>query len=365
MYIFDTPIPAMPPQLPPPPSRPSLFDVERSSSPPTCEDDVPVACEGLELTVYGLDRTTPHSAADHLRRILLCLKEIPGRDSARDALYDAVVVRSADVNQRFDYAYVSLNRERVPQPRADLLQDLRKTLPDSNPTLRVLWRTQSGPDRTRRVLFTFDSRQRAQRTKAGLDKWMTDKGYDHYADYISKPFGPWRVTYDFLDPSHAGALVESPPVVSGEMLDAHRPQFIVPLYSYQVALLPSLTAATGAPRRTSSTAGSGASFATTLTTLSSTVPWSSRETCILLSSPRGRMWLRLSTVTTTWRPTWRTIQSLGTLSAPLSLVSSTALTASAWRSTGQGRETAPLQRPCGSSPSSDGSLNTPATRGSK
>nr|VWP02165.1 Trihydroxynaphthalene reductase (EC (T3HN reductase) [Ganoderma boninense] len=228
----------MPPQLPPPPLRPSLFDIERSSSPPACEDDTPVACEGLELTVYGLNHSTPHSATDHLRQILQTLKQNPGRNARRDALYDAVVVRAADVKNCFDYAYVSLSRERVPQPRADLLQDLRKTLLDSDPTLRVLWRTQSGPDRTRRVFFTFDSKELAVKAKPALDNWMNVKKYAFYTAYISKPFGPWRITYDFYDLAHVTAIMAGPPPIAAEGEHTpHRPRFITPSYGYQVALL--------------------------------------------------------------------------------------------------------------------------------
>ncbi|PIL24461.1 hypothetical protein GSI_14215 [Ganoderma sinense ZZ0214-1] len=138
----------MPPSLPPPPARPSLFDIERSSSPPSCEDEAPVICEGMELTVYGLDRTTPRSAADHLRRVLHDLRQRPNRDSTPDVLYDVVLVRAADTLHCVDYAYLSLNRERVPQPRADLLQYLRKTLLDAVPSLRVQWRTQSQATKT-------------------------------------------------------------------------------------------------------------------------------------------------------------------------------------------------------------------------
>ncbi|KAI1782356.1 hypothetical protein LXA43DRAFT_1104228 [Ganoderma leucocontextum] len=100
----------MPPQLPPPPPRPVLFDVDdRPSSPTACEDQLPVACEGLELTVYGLNRDTSRSAVTHLRQVLHDLKQSLDRDPARDALYDAVVVRAADTRQAVDYAYVSLS----------------------------------------------------------------------------------------------------------------------------------------------------------------------------------------------------------------------------------------------------------------
>ncbi|PIL26787.1 hypothetical protein GSI_11123 [Ganoderma sinense ZZ0214-1] len=227
----------MPPTLPPPPARPSLFDIDRSSSPPSCEEETPVACEGIELTVYGLDQASPRSAADHLRRILHQLKQSLDRDTTRDALYDAVVVRAADTQAPMDYAYVSLSQERVPQPRADLLQDLRKTLLNTNPSLRVQWRTQSGPDRTRRVFFTADSKAHGEKLKKTLGDWFHEKGYTTYQEYISKPLGPWRVTFDFLDPARPDALLAAPPVIDNVKYTPRRPRYLTPSYGYQVALL--------------------------------------------------------------------------------------------------------------------------------
>ncbi|KAI1786594.1 hypothetical protein LXA43DRAFT_1099063 [Ganoderma leucocontextum] len=228
----------MPPQLPPPPPRPVLFDVDdRPSSPTACEDQLPVACEGLELTVYGLNRDTSRSAVTHLRQVLHDLKQSLDRDPARDALYDAVVVRAADTRQAVDYAYVSLSQERVPQPRADLLQDLRKTLLGFKPSLRVLWRTQPGPDRTRRVFFFADSKVHADNLRTQLDAWLENKGYASYLNYTSCPMGTWRVTFDLLDPTHVDALFDTPPVIGSRTYAPGRPRFIIPSYGYQVVVL--------------------------------------------------------------------------------------------------------------------------------
>ena len=191
----------------------------------------------MELTVYGLDRATPRSAPDHLRRILHELRQGSNSDPTRDALYDAVVVRASDMQHCMDYAYVSLSRERVSQPRADLLQDLRKTILDSNPSLRVQWRTQSGADRTRRVFFTASSKEQGDQMKEILGKWFEEKKYAFYASYVSKPLGPWRVTFDFLDPAHADALLATEPMINFVKYYPRRPRFVTPSYGYQVALL--------------------------------------------------------------------------------------------------------------------------------
>ena len=191
----------------------------------------------MELTVYGLDRDTPRSAADHLRRILHNLRQQSNSDPTRDALYDAIVVRTADTQHCWDYAYVSLSPERVPQPRADLLQDLRKTILDSNPSLRVQWRTQSGADRTRRIFFTAESKEHGDQMKETLGKWFEEKGYAFYSAYVSKPLGPWRVTFDFLNPAHTSALLTAELMINFVKYYPRRPRFVTPSYGYQVALL--------------------------------------------------------------------------------------------------------------------------------
>nr|VWO99275.1 Eukaryotic translation initiation factor 3 subunit G (eIF3g) (Eukaryotic translation initiation factor 3 RNA-binding subunit) (eIF-3 RNA-binding subunit) (Translation initiation factor eIF3 p33 subunit homolog) (eIF3 p33 homolog) [Ganoderma boninense] len=227
----------MPPPLPSAPARPILFDIERSSSPPPCEDQAPVVCEGMELTVYGLEHETPRSAADHMRRILRDLKHSPGRDAARDAVFDAVVIRTADTQHCMDYVYLSLSQDRVPQPRADLLQGLRRTLLDTNQSLRAQWRTQSGPDRTRRAFFTADSKSHAEGMKKKLGDWFNGKGYAFYQNYVSKPLGPWRVTFDFFEPAHVDAILAAPFMIDHVKYEARRPRYVTPSYGYQVALL--------------------------------------------------------------------------------------------------------------------------------
>ncbi|KAI1781714.1 hypothetical protein LXA43DRAFT_1069857 [Ganoderma leucocontextum] len=150
---------------------------------------------------------------------------------------DAVVVRAADTRGAVDYAYASLSQELVPQPRADLLQDLRKTLLEFKPSLRALWRTQPGPDRTRRVFFFADNKPHAENLRTELGAWLQKKGYAYYLDYVSCPLGNYRVTFDLLDPTHVDALFASPPVLGHRTYAPGRPRFITPSYGYQVAVL--------------------------------------------------------------------------------------------------------------------------------
>ena len=127
----------------------------------------PVLCEGQELTMYVYP---PRSAVSYFRGILSDLKQRPGRRLS--TLYDAVVVRAADI-----HLHVPRQDREQPQPRADLLQYLRRTLGRFDPTRRVFF-------------FSADSKEHPEKVMGTLAKRLDDKGYVYHDRHVSKPFGP-------------------------------------------------------------------------------------------------------------------------------------------------------------------------------
>ncbi|KAI0351677.1 hypothetical protein OH77DRAFT_922488 [Trametes cingulata] len=227
----------MPLSLPPPPPQPELFDLERPSS-PTEDDEVPsTAYEGIELTVYGLDRATPLSASEHLRRLIEETKARPGLSVEAQNVLRALVVRQADSRHALDYAYLSFDQALVPHPRADLLQGVRKNLVETYPDIRVQWRTHAGLDKTRRLTFAMDGHAQAQEVGPKLNEWLERRKYRILTTFTSRASGTWRITYDFLDPAHVDAIFLSPPVIGGRTYYPTRPRFIIPTYGYQIAIL--------------------------------------------------------------------------------------------------------------------------------
>ncbi|KAI0369227.1 hypothetical protein BV20DRAFT_1053297 [Pilatotrama ljubarskyi] len=202
----------MPLSLPPPPPQPLLFDLERPPSPAEEEDVPSTAYEGIELTVYGLNRTTPLSASEHLRRLIEETKARPGLSTeAQNAL--------------------------VPHPWADLLQGVRKSLIETYPDIRAQWRTHAGLDKTRRLTFAMDSQAQAQEVRPKIDKWLEKRKYCTLMTFTSRASGTWRIIYDFLDPAHVDAIFHSLPVIGGCTYYPTRPRFIIPSYGYQIAIL--------------------------------------------------------------------------------------------------------------------------------
>ncbi|KAL7277685.1 hypothetical protein ACG7TL_008617 [Trametes sanguinea] len=227
----------MPASLSPASQQPDLFDINRSTSPVEDVDHYQGGYEGLELTVYGLDRTTPQSAADHLRRIIDEIKGATDSTEETETVFRAINIRQADTRNALDYAYVSLSQDVIAQPCADILQALRKTILESHPNLRALWRTHAGLDKTRRLSFGMETQKEAQETVAKLNDWLERKGYPYMTKFVSSPAGSWRITYDFVDPNDVDAILASPPVIAGRTYYPNRPRFIIPSYGYQVAIL--------------------------------------------------------------------------------------------------------------------------------
>ncbi|CDO70490.1 hypothetical protein BN946_scf184569.g33 [Trametes cinnabarina] len=193
--------------------------------------------EGLELTVYGLEHTTPQSAANHLRRIIDDIKAVTELNDEVETVFRAITVRQADTRNVLDYAYVSLSQDVIAQPRADILQALRKTILDSHPNIRAHWRTHAGLDKTRRLSFGMETQKEAQEMVAKLNEWLERKGFRYMTKFVSAPAGSWRVTYDFFDPGDVEAILASPPVIGGRTFYPNRPRFIIPSYGYQIAIL--------------------------------------------------------------------------------------------------------------------------------
>ncbi|RDX44487.1 hypothetical protein OH76DRAFT_1487072 [Lentinus brumalis] len=189
------------------------------------------------LAVYGLERKTAQSAAEHLRRLVDEIKTRTKLSAEDENVFKALQIRPADPRNALDYAYLSLNQEVIPQPRADLLQALRKSLIEAYPDIRVLWRTHAGLDKTRRLTFSMDGQKQAQEIAPKLNEWLERKGYQVLTTYTSRASGTWRITYDFIDPSHVEAIYASPPVIAGRTLYPSRPRFIIPSYGYQIAIL--------------------------------------------------------------------------------------------------------------------------------
>ncbi|KAI1782465.1 hypothetical protein LXA43DRAFT_1051147 [Ganoderma leucocontextum] len=223
--------------LPDPPTRPTLIDIERSPSPELPDPGLPVAYEGIELVVYGLDRGSPQAAAEHLRRLLREVRTLTPQTQERDCILQALDVRSADPRKPLDYAYLCLNPQLVPHPRADILQDVRQTLQQCFPDTRVHWRTQAGPDKTRRISFAATDQDHAKEVSSLLESWLERKRFPVLANYVSRPGGSWRVTFDLLDPNHVNTVCASPPVVNNKTYYPNRPRFIIPSYGYQVVVL--------------------------------------------------------------------------------------------------------------------------------
>ncbi|KAI1797958.1 hypothetical protein LXA43DRAFT_1105809 [Ganoderma leucocontextum] len=226
----------MPLRLPEPPKRPVLFDIQRPAS-PTYADAAPlVPHEGIELTVHGLERSTPQSASDHLRKLLADLKASTDKQDEHDVI-DALVVHSADTRHALDCAYLSLNPQVVPHPRADVLQAVRKTLQDRFPHIRVSWRAQAGPDRSRRLTFTVDGEEQAQGVSGKLTSWLAEQHFPVLTMYTSHLSGVWRIIVDLVDPCHVDAVYHSPPAFDDVKYHLTRARVIQPSYGYQITVL--------------------------------------------------------------------------------------------------------------------------------
>ncbi|OSD02989.1 hypothetical protein PYCCODRAFT_1424909 [Trametes coccinea BRFM310] len=143
----------------------------------------------------------------------------------------------ADTRNALDYAYVSLSKDVIAQPRADILQALRKTILESQQDIRALWRTHAGLDKTCRLSFGMETQREAQEMSLKLNEWLEKKGYRHMSKFVSSPAGSWRITYDFFNPSDVEAILVSPPVIAGCTFYPNRPCFIIPSYGYQIAIL--------------------------------------------------------------------------------------------------------------------------------
>ncbi|GJF00488.1 hypothetical protein PsYK624_167760 [Phanerochaete sordida] len=227
----------MPPNLPPPPNRPTLTGIERTGSPVT-QDEQPVGPQdGFQLTVYGLDRTSPQSAADHLRRLLVKTKDLMEPGPWREAIFGSLVVRQADTRNCLDYAYLALDPDRVPIPRPDILQELRNGLLQAEPSLTISWRANQNVDRSRRMTFAMNSEQHAKETMPKLDAHFASRNIAVLSRYASRPTGSWRVTYDLVRPADVEAVVASPPVIEHHMHYPSRPRLITPLYGFEIAIL--------------------------------------------------------------------------------------------------------------------------------
>ncbi|KAI0370416.1 hypothetical protein BV20DRAFT_1074949 [Pilatotrama ljubarskyi] len=195
------------------------------------------AYEGIELTVYSLDRATPLSASEHLRKLIEETKARPGLSTEAQNVLRALDIRQADSRHALDYAYLSFDQALVPHPRADLLQGVRKSLIESYPDIRVQWRTHAGLDKTRRLTFAMDSHAQVQEVGPKLKEWLEKRKYRTLTTFTSRASGTWRITYDFLDPTHLEAIFLSPPVIGGRTYYPTRPRFIIPTYGYQIAII--------------------------------------------------------------------------------------------------------------------------------
>ncbi|TFK86681.1 hypothetical protein K466DRAFT_587024, partial [Polyporus arcularius HHB13444] len=228
----------MPISLPIAPKEPDLFDIDNRASSPVEDDEESLGNhEGLELTVYGLDRKTTQSAVEHLQKLIREVQKNTERTPEVDNIFKAIRVQQASSRTPLDYAYIYLDAGVIAQPRADILQALRKTLIKDNPTIRVLWRTHSGPDKTRRLTFPMDSQKQAHEMAPKLQEWMEKKKYPVLMKYVSRPNGTWRITIDLIEPDHVDAVFSSPPVIGGKTFYPTRPRYIIPTYGYQVGVL--------------------------------------------------------------------------------------------------------------------------------
>ncbi len=162
----------MPPPLPPPPSAPDLFDLPQSKTQATGPPILKTACEGIELTVFGLPHTSPSSAAQRLQELLRELQDVVQPNEDELNVFRALRVHQADFRASLDYAYVYLDHALVPSPRADLLQYLRRKFRDHFPNFPVQWRTMSGQDKTRRLTFAFDNQTQAREVAGKLGKLL-------------------------------------------------------------------------------------------------------------------------------------------------------------------------------------------------
>ncbi|GBE82323.1 hypothetical protein SCP_0407070 [Sparassis crispa] len=214
----------------PPPSRPDI-PYSRTSSPSLQTDSSDAVVTGVELMISGLNRTSVQSAHAHFSQ-LLSDYNLANPTQALPPLQ----IHPGDPHNAVDYVFIALQPALSSDLRPDILEHVRKIL-DGRSSLHAAWRTGSGPDRTRRVMFIMNNEQHARGMQPRLEKWLNDCDIAYQTCILSKPSaGSFRITFDILNPVHVAQLLDQPPIFDRRTYPATQSRSITPIYGLQVAV---------------------------------------------------------------------------------------------------------------------------------
>ncbi|GBE80305.1 hypothetical protein SCP_0300200 [Sparassis crispa] len=212
------------------PSRPNI-PYSRAGSPSLQTDSDDAVITGVELIIAELDHSSVQSAHTQFSQLV---SDFNNTNPTQHL--PPFQVHPGDPRNSVDYVFISLHPDLTPELRPDILEQVRKVF-DGRSGLRAGWRTGSGTDQSRRVMFIMDSEQHARTMQPRLEKWMNDHGMTFQGCFLSKPSaGSFRITFDILDPTHVAQLRQQPPMFDRRTYPVVQSQFIPPIYSLQVAV---------------------------------------------------------------------------------------------------------------------------------
>ncbi|KAG0694597.1 hypothetical protein DFH29DRAFT_1006185 [Suillus ampliporus] len=218
-------------QLPPAPQYPPLpSPANRPLSPPI--EDVNAegsSAIGMELTVVGLDHTSPTSAKTHLERLL---RQIHQQKAVPD-----VIIRKGDVSGNLDYVHVSLHPALSAVPRPDVLQQLLTDINDLRQgAVHAKWRAGRGADKSRRIIFQVNSEEEMRTVHPLLWEWFWSRNFAFQQDRTSNLGGQLCISFDILRSEDIDTILTTPPYVNHHTYHATRPRFVEPTYGGEIAI---------------------------------------------------------------------------------------------------------------------------------
>ncbi|GBE82235.1 hypothetical protein SCP_0406180 [Sparassis crispa] len=214
-----------------PPLSPPSIPYSRAGSPSLQQDSSDAVVTGVELMISGLNRLSIQSAHSHFGAFVSQYN-----NANPNHPLPPLQVHVGDLRNPVDYVFVALRPDVSSEPRPDVLEQVRRIIDGQN-GIRACWRTGSGADRTRRVMFAMDSEQHARALQPRLEKWLKDQDIISQLTFISKPAGGApRVTFDILDPHHVTRILEKPPVFDRRTYYATQSRFVPPVYGLEVAV---------------------------------------------------------------------------------------------------------------------------------
>ncbi|KAG0692479.1 hypothetical protein DFH29DRAFT_882425 [Suillus ampliporus] len=184
---------------------------------------------GMELTVVGLDHTSPTSAKTHLERLL---RQIQQQKAVPD-----VIIHKGDVSGNLDYVHVSLHPALSAVPRPDVLQQLLTDINDLHQgAVHAKWHAGRGADKSRRIIFQVNSEEEMRTVHPLLREWFRSHNFAFQQDRTSNLGGRLHISFDVLRSEDIDTILTTPPYVNHHTYHATRPRFVEPTYGGEIAI---------------------------------------------------------------------------------------------------------------------------------